>query len=98
MMMFNNDFMKAVAAPMVAAIITSGLATGSAVAAEDEAPTVAFPDKYMIRLGAYIVDGSDTQFSVSSPIGVGTVIDYNRDLGGDSRDTIPRIDAYYRFN
>jgi len=36
---------------------------------------------------------------VSSDIGgLGTVIDYSRDLGGESRDTIPRIDAYYRFN
>lgn len=97
-MIFNNRFMKAVAAPMIAAIIASGLVIGSAVAAEDEAPTVAFPDKYMLRLGAYIIDGSDTSFSVSSPSGLGTVIDYQRDLGGDSRDTIPRLDAYYRFN
>ncbi len=53
----------------------------------------------MLRLGSYIVDGADTQFSVSSDVaGLGTVIDYNRDLGGDSRDTVPRIDAYYRFN
>lgn len=97
-MIFNNRFMKAVAAPMVAAIITSGMLSGSAIAADGEEPGVAFPDKYMIRLGAYIVDGSDTQFSVSSPVGVGTVIDYNRDLGGEDGDTIPRIDAYYRFN
>ena len=96
-MMFNNDFMKAVAAPMVAAIITSGVLSGSAIAAEDEAAVYAFPDKYMLRLGAYIVDGADTQFSVSKD-GLGAVIDYARDLGGDSRDTIPRIDAYYRFN
>ena len=98
-MMIYSGFIKAATAPIVAAIITLGMATGSAVAAEDEAPGVAFPDKYMVRLGAYFVDGSDTQFSVSSNnIGLGTVIDYQRDLGGDSRDTIPRIDAYYRFN
>lgn len=72
--------------------------SGSTVASEEEAAAVAFPDKYMIRLGAYIVDGSDTQFSVNSPSGLGTVIDYSRDLGGDTRETIPRIDAYYRFN
>jgi hypothetical protein len=60
---------------------------------------VAFPDTWMIRLGTYIVDGSDTQFSVNSDVaGLGSVIDYHRDLNGDSRDTIPRIDAYYRFN
>ncbi len=97
--MIYNDFTKAITGSIVAAIITLGMATGSAVAAEDEAPGVAFPDKYMIRLGTYIVDGSDTQFSVSSnKLGLGTVIDYQRDLGGENRDTIPRIDAYYRFN
>ncbi len=78
-------------------IIVTGMLSGSVRAAEDEAAVYAFPDKYMLRLGTYIVDGSDTQFSVSKS-GLGTVIDYNRDLGGDTRDTIPRIDAYYRFN
>ncbi len=98
-MMFKKYFIKAVAAPIVATIITSGMMTGSVSATEEEAAAVAFPDSWMIRLGTYIVDDSDTQFSVSSPLaGLGTTIDYSRDLGGDSRDTIPRIDAYYRFN
>ncbi len=92
----KSSFIRALIAPIVVAIITLGLMSGSAVASEDEV-AVAFPDKYMIRLGAYIVDGSDTQFSISGNV-IGTVIDFNRDLGGDSRDTIPRIDAYYRFN
>ncbi len=87
---------KAFAVPVVAGLVLTGLMSGSVSAAEEEA-AVAFPDKYMLRLGAYIVDGADTQFSASKG-GLGTVIDYSRDLGGDSRDTIPRIDAYYRFN
>jgi hypothetical protein len=95
---FKSSFIKALTAPVVVTIITLGLVSGSAIAAEDEAATVAFPDKYMIRLGAYIVDSSDTSFAVRSPVGVGAIIDYQRDLGGDSSDTIPRIDAYYRFN
>lgn len=95
-MMFKR-LTKVVAAPIVAGIIVTGMLSGSVRAAEDKSAAVAFPDKYMLRLGAYIVDGSDTQFSVSKS-GLGTVIDYNRDLGGDTRDTIPRIDAYYRFN
>jgi len=71
----------------------------NAIAAEAEALPVAFPDKYMVRLGAYIVDSADTVFSVSSNLGgLGTVIDYQRDLDGDDSVTIPRIDAYYRFN
>jgi len=84
--------------PVVAGIIITGVLSGNVTAAEDEMAEVAFPDNYMLRLGTYIVDGSDTQFSVNSPSGLGTVIDYSRDLGGDTRDTIPRIDAYYRFN
>jgi len=97
-MMFNKYLIKAVAAPIVATIITTGMLTGSAVAAEEEAVGVAFPDKYMLRLGGYIVDNSDTQFSIAGDLGLGTVIDYSKDLGGESRDTVPRIDAYYRFN
>ena len=68
------------------------------VVADDEL-AVAFPDKWMIRVGAYIIDGSNTQVSVNSAVGgLGTTIDYQRDLGGEDGDTIPRIDAYYRFN
>lgn len=83
--------------PIATAIVLGGLLSGSVSAAENEADAVAFPDKYMLRVGTYIVDGADTQFSVSTN-GLGTVIDYSRDLNGESRDTIPRIDAYYRFN
>ena len=37
--------------------------------------------------------------SVSSNVaGLGTVIDYDRDLSGEDGESIPRIDAYYRFN
>jgi hypothetical protein len=97
--MIYSGLIKAVAGSIVAVIFTLGMVTGDAVAAEDEAAVYAFPDRYMLRLGAYIIDGSDTQFSVSSnKLGLGTVIDYQRDLGGENRDTIPRIDAYYRFN
>jgi hypothetical protein len=89
---------RVVLMPVAAGIIITGMLSGNVTAAEDEMAGVAFPDKYMLRLGTYIVDGSSTQFSVNSPSGLGTVIDYSRDLGGDTRDTIPRIDAYYRFN
>ena len=96
--MLKKYLTKAVVIPVVTGILATSLMAGSAIAADEETPGVAFPDKYMLRLGAYIIDGSDTSFSVSSPSGLGTVIDYQRDLGGDSRDTIPRLDAYYRFN
>ena len=87
-----------VASLFIACMISSTFVT-SAIAEESQQSVVAFPDKYMLRLGTYIVDGADTKFSVTSDVGgLGTVIDYSRDLGGESRDTIPRIDAYYRFN
>ena len=96
--MFKKNFIKAFATPVAAVVVATGLMAGSVNAAEED-DAVAFPDKWMLRIGAYIVDGADTQFSVSSDIGgLGTVIDYSRDLGGESNDKIPRIDAYYRFN
>jgi hypothetical protein len=76
----------------------ASLQVNNGAAADDEL-TVAFPDRWMVRLGAFVVDGSNTQVSVNSDIGgLGTTIDYQRDLGGEDGDTIPRIDAYYRFN
>ena len=90
---------RAFAVPVFTGLVLTGVVSGNVSAADDEAVVYAFPDKFMFRAGAYIVDGSNTQFSVSSDVGgLGTVIDYSRDLGGDTRDTIPRIDAYYRFN
>ncbi len=47
---FKSSFIRALIAPIVVAIITLGLMSGSAVASEDEV-AVAFPDKYMLRLG-----------------------------------------------
>jgi hypothetical protein len=65
--------------------------------ADDEAPVYAFPDKWMLRLGSYIVDGANTQFTINGDL-IGTTIDFKKDLGGEDKDTIPRVDAYYRFN
>ncbi len=71
----------------------------SAVAHEGTNLAVAFPDKWMIRAGTYFVEDTDTQVSVNSNLfGLGTTIDYQKDLGGENGETIPRIDAYYRFN
>lgn len=83
---------------MLVIVVSAGFSFNSAVAEEAQQTNVAFPDTWMIRAGTYIVDGANTKFSVVSDAGLGTVIDYNKDLNGDSRATIPRIDAYYRFN
>lgn len=79
-------------------IILAPVCLSNHALADTESPVYAFPDKWMIRAGAYVVDGADTQISLNSDVGLGTSIDYQRDLGGEDGDTIPRIDAYYRFN
>ncbi len=59
----------------------------------------AFTDKFMIRLAAYSVQDADTQIAVAnSTSGVGVGYSFNNDLGGEDNVTIPRLDAYYRFN
>ena len=80
------------------AVMASTSMIKNVIAEENEELTVAFPDKWKIRLGAYIIDGANTTVSVNSDISLGAIIDYQKDLGGEDGDTIPRIDAYYRFN
>lgn len=96
-MSFIKRYKGAVVKSLFAAAIVSTLITNNAIA-DDEAPVYAFPDAWKIRMGAYVVDGSDTKFSASPFGGAGIIIDYQKDLGGEDGDTIPRIDAHYRFN
>ena len=64
---------------------------------EEEA--VAFPDKIMIRIGGYFIDDAKTTVSFNTGVaGLGTTIDYQKNLGGEDTDTVPRLDFYYRFN
>jgi hypothetical protein len=97
-MIRNKRYTKPAITSLFAATIISAPVFNNAIAEDDPELTVAFPDKWMVRLGAYIIDRADTTVSVNTDIGIGTVIDYERDLGGDDSETIPRIDAYYRFN
>ena len=79
-------------------LIGAGLLTGNTANAQ-EAKSVAFPDKFMIRLGAYYVDRANTGFTVlSSTTVAGVGISFGKDLGGDTTDSVARIDGYYRFN
>jgi hypothetical protein len=75
----------------------AGLLSGN-IANAQEAKSVANPDKYMIRLSAYYVDRASTDFLVLDSSGVGVGISFDRDLGGDTTDSVARIDGYYRFN
>jgi hypothetical protein len=95
-MRFIKLYTRSLVMSLCAAIASTSIINNAI--ADDEAPVYAFPDQWMIRLGAYIVDGSNTAVSVSSAVGLGAIIDYQKDLGGEDGDTIPRIDAYYRFN
>ncbi|MEH6355154.1 MAG: hypothetical protein V7760_03910 [Marinobacter sp.] len=58
-----------------------------------------FPDRSMLQLGAFSVFDSNTTLSASSSTtSLGTNIDFERDLDGDTVITTPRIEYYYRFN
>lgn len=98
--MIQTKYVTKSASMLKVVTAVASIAIFNNVAAEvNQGLAVAFPDKFMVRLGAYIIDDTSTQFSVTSDIGgIGTVIDYQRDLGGEKGDTIPRVDAYYRFN
>ena len=97
-MRFVSRYTKPVVMSLFVATVISTSVLNHAIAEDDPERVFAFPDKWMIRLGAYIVDGAKTQFSVTSDLGIGALIDYQKDLGGEDSDTIPRIDVYYRFN
>ena len=77
--------------------LMSGMPTGNSIAAEATG-NLAFRDKTMIRLSSYGVNQASTDILVLSSAGVGTIISFDEDLGGEDSATIPRIDGYYRFN
>jgi len=61
--------------------------------------TPEYPDKFRIQLGSYFIRDTNTEVGVNSTIGnIGTVIDLERDLGTDDKLSIPKINAFYRFN
>jgi hypothetical protein len=57
-----------------------------------------FPERFMIRGGWNYVFNADTNFSLNSPSGIGTTIDFAKNLGGQREDNLWRIDSLYRFN
>jgi hypothetical protein len=57
-------------------------------------------DPFSLSLGAYFVtrtNGSIRLDRSAGPASIGTSIDWERDLGGETSMTVPRIDGYYRF-
>lgn len=71
------------------------LAIGAQAWAEEEH----FPDRFMLRLGGYSIANSDTIVRLdANNLPVGTYIDFQETLGGDTRSTVARLDGLYRFN
>ncbi len=58
-----------------------------------------FPDKFSLRLGGYNIRSADTIVrldAANAPIG--TYIDFQDTLGGDTKAYVFRLDGLYRFN
>jgi len=97
MMRITKNICKPLAITAASLLIGAGLLAGNTANAQ-EAKSVASPDKFMIRLGSYYVTRADTDITVLSGAGVGTSISFSKDLGGETTDSVARIDGYYRFN
>jgi hypothetical protein len=57
-------------------------------------------DPFNLSLGAYFVTRTNGSIRLDRSVGpasIGTSIDWERDLGGETSMTVPRIDGYYRF-
>lgn len=57
-------------------------------------------DPFNLSLGAYFVTRTNSTIRLdrtTGPVSIGTSIDWERDLGGETSMTVPRIDGYYRF-
>jgi hypothetical protein len=83
---------RAAVAVAVAALASLPATTLAADAADD--------DKFSLSVGAFFVNRTDGQIRVDRSVGlatIGTSLDWQRDLGGDTSMTVPRIDGYFRF-
>jgi hypothetical protein len=83
---------RAAVAVAVAALASFPATTLAADATDD--------DKFSLSVGAFFVNRTDGQIRVDRSVGlatIGTSLDWQRDLGGDTSMTVPRIDGYFRF-
>lgn len=96
--MFLNKITNKLKAVLLMGLYISPYLIMDVTLAAEEEIKVAFPDKFMIRLSSALVDEASTNFTVLGNSGLGAGISFSNDLGGETTDTIPRLDAYYRFN
>jgi hypothetical protein len=57
-------------------------------------------DRFNVAVGTYFVTRTNSQIRLDQDIGlvtVGTTIDWETDLGGDTTEIAPRVDGFYRF-
>jgi len=57
------------------------------------------PDKFRIAIGGYLISKYESSVSLTEPnLGAGISISPEDTLGLDSKQTVFRLDGYYRFN
>ncbi len=79
----------------VLVIIITALTINASAWAEDEL----LPDRFMIRLGGYNIRSADTIVRLDADgLPIGTYVDFQDTLGGDTSKTVFRMDGRYRFN
>ena len=84
---------KAIAAAGL--VLVTQLALGASAVASHEA---AFSNHFQLRLASFYVESADTDIAVFDDSGIGTIVNFADDLGGDETATIPRLDMHYRFS
>lgn len=92
-----KTYLSQLAIFVVTITLLSILPSGNDVVAED-LKNIAFPKSFMVRLSTFHVSDADTDITVFGSSGVGTSVNFDKDLGGENSVTVPRIDVYYRFN
>ncbi len=80
-----------------AVLMTAGLLL-PCVAMAEEGAQPKLPERFMIRGGWGYVFNADTTFAINGSSGIGSTVDFSRNLGGQREDNFWRIDSLYRFN
>lgn len=60
--------------------------------------TTELPDRFMVRGGANFIWNAETNMRLSGERGIGGIINYGDAFKGEQTATVPRVDAYFRFN
>ena len=81
--------------PATGLVLIMQLALAATAVASDQA---AFSNKFQLRLASFYIERADTDIAVFDDSGIGTLVNFADDLGGDESTTIPRLDMHYRFS